>query len=998
MKDEEDREGIRLVGRVHAPDGAVSLAPQSRALWAKTGGGEERNLWSSLYVHMLDSMYVARKLWGEWLSGSVKSDISSFIGSESAAEALVSWLACIHDIGKATPAFQYKVLERAEFVGEMGLRLPSARMMNHPPSHATMGELILEEWLDSRGWASSRMFGSIIGAHHGASPTEETIRDTKIASDNFPIENLGDQEWESIQNELLTWAFEISGANEFENLFQVSAPPQSTQVLISALVIMSDWIASNSDFFPLIPCVKNYADFSVRAETAWSSLGLPSAWHAEDINLDKREFFRRRFNGLPENAELRQAQSEALCAALGMDGSGLLIIEAPMGNGKTEASLLCAEVLAAKSGAGGVAYLLPTMATSNAMFARVEEWLKAVPDSRGRSIQTMQLLHSKAALNPDYSKLQTWGSTWMGDGAEFCAEENLIAHQWFSGKKRGLLSSFVVGTVDQLLMAALKMRHVQLRHLGLAGKVVVIDEVHAYDAYMNTYLDRVLTWFGAYGIPTILLSATLPSARRNELIHAYRGRDAKSATRRSRRRDIPEAPREKTGRSAYPLITAISYEGALNDGMYRTCVDPSIGTDVVVRGIDDDDATLVALLDELLSGGGCACVLRNTVSRAQGTYGELKRAFGDSCVKLVHSRFIATDRMANDAELLRLLGPDSSGRSGKLIVVGTQVIEQSLDIDFDVMVTDIAPVDLMLQRIGRLHRHRRGEGQSRRPEKLRSAYCYVAGVENWDEVPPKVAKGIENVYPRALLLRSLLALWAKGDGREAVTINLPHDIAGLVELVYSPGDMHGRLLPDDCRKNWEDALRAADEGLQAERNEAQMRANAWLLAKPKKNRNASLVGWLRGSYSAMDEVKGRAAVRDSGESIEVVVVLKSNSGFELLPWVVDEKGNRPFGGALGDGSCAPDDEVARLAATCTVSLPPKMSMSWNYSYVVEALESQNSVPGWQESRWLRGQLVMAFDSSLSASIEAGPRIYHLCYSREVGLELVEPNEKGEDRQ
>ena len=106
----------------------------------------------------------------------------------------------------------------------------------------------------------------------------------------------------------------------------------------------------------------------------------------------------------------------------------------------------------------------------------------------------------------------------------------------------------------------------------------------------------------------------------------------------------------------------------------------------------------------------------------------------------MHSRFIATDRMANDAELLRLLGPDSSGRSGKLIVVGTQVIEQSLDIDFDVMVTDIAPVDLMLQRIGRLHRHRRGEGQSRRPEKLRSAYCYVAGVETGMRCPLKSRK------------------------------------------------------------------------------------------------------------------------------------------------------------------------------------------------------------------------------------------------------------------
>lgn len=85
----------------------------------------------------------------------------------------------------------------------------------------------------------------------------------------------------------------------------------------------------------------------------------------------------------------------------------------------------------------------------------------------------------------------------MGDDAKKSVEEDVTAHQWFGGRKRGLLSSFVVGTVDQLLMAALKARHVQLRHLGLAGKVVIIDEVHAYDAYMNVYLDRVLTWLGA---------------------------------------------------------------------------------------------------------------------------------------------------------------------------------------------------------------------------------------------------------------------------------------------------------------------------------------------------------------------------------------------------------------------------------------------------------------------------------------------------------------------
>ena len=150
------------------------------------------------------------------------------------------------------------------------------------------------------------------------------------------------------------------------------------------------------------------------------------------------------------------------------------------------------------------------------------------------------------------------------------------------------------------------------------------------------------------------------------------------------------------------------------------------------------------------------------------------------------------------------------------------------------MVTDIAPVDLMLQRMGRLHRHRRGEGQSRRPEKLRSAYCYVAGVENWDEVPPKVAKGIENVYPRALLLRSLLALLGEGRWLRSGNNQFASRYCGACRAGVLPGRHAGGLLPDDCRKNWEDALRAADEGFQAERNEAQMRANAWLLAKPKK--------------------------------------------------------------------------------------------------------------------------------------------------------------------
>lgn len=709
-----------------------------------------------------------------------------------------------------------------------------------------------------------------------------------------------------------------------------------------------------------------------------------------------RIFFHRRFAGLPENARLRPAQLEALRAALGMDDPGLLIIEAPMGNGKTEASLLCAEVMAAKSGAGGVAYLLPTMATSNAMFSRVEEWLKTVPDSKGGSMQSMQLLHSKASLNPDYSKLRSWGSTWMGDEAEVYVEEGVIAHQWFAGKKRGLLSSFVVGTVDQLLMAALKVKHVQLRHLGLAGKVVVVDEVHAYDAYMNTYLDRILTWLGAYGVPTILLSATLPANRRGELIRAYRGKDRKSARNNSRRKDIPQAPCEESGCPAYPLITAVTYTGSLDQGMYRMCEDLSAGTNVIVQEMEDDDRALVAQLNDLLSDGGCACVLRDTVSRAQSAYQKLRKAFGVSCVKLVHSRFIAVDRMRNDAELLCLLGPDSDSRPDKLIVVGTQVIEQSLDIDFDVMITDIAPIDLLLQRMGRLHRHQRGEGQSHRPEKLRQARCYVVGVEDWSEAPPRLAKGIDSVYPKALLWRSMLALRTKADGSDAATINLPHDIAMLVGLVYSLGNNRGWSLSVDAGQEWADALQSAEKELLESRESAQGRARAWLLDKPKKRKGSSLIGWLRDSYSALDDVRARAAVREADESIEVVAVQGLEGEFRLLPWVVDVQGSRPNGGSLGNGYGVPDDEAARLAANCTVSLPPRLSSVRSYREVIDALESQVQIPGWQESRWLQGQLVMVFDSECNSVVETSSCVYRLHYSEEAGLELVSVDRKGED--
>ena len=135
-----------------------------------------------------------------------------------------------------------------------------------------------------------------------------------------------------------------------------------------------------------------------------------------------------------------------------------------------------------------------------------------------KTLHSIQLAHAAADLNDDYHALVS-GNTVMYDEDG----SGLVVHSGLSGRKQALLSDFVIGTVDQMLLAALKQKHVMLRHLGLAGKVVIVDECHAYDAYMNQYLDRILTWLGVYKVPVIILSATLPSARRTEMIKAYLG-------------------------------------------------------------------------------------------------------------------------------------------------------------------------------------------------------------------------------------------------------------------------------------------------------------------------------------------------------------------------------------------------------------------------------------------------------------------------------------------
>ncbi len=789
---------------------------------------------------------------------------------------------------------------------------------------------------------------------------------------------IGGSEWLAVQKELLDAAWSYCGMDRYEELFSKTPLLPQLQVELTGIVIMADWIASNSDLFPLSASVSGPEECVTRAREAWEYLDLPSAWHPAQEFTEPNETFHDRFPSISTVASLTPTQLVTIEAARSATKPVMIILEAPMGSGKTEAALLASELLARKFGEGGVDYLLPTMATSNAMFTRVNDWIQRLPDERGDGQrQSIRLAHSKAELNESYSKLCSWGASTMGDEVSGNAgiRESVLAHQWFGGSKRALLSSFVVGTVDQLLMAVLKVRHYQLRHLGLAGRVVIVDEVHAYDAYMSRFLDRALEWLSVYGVPVILLSATLPPSRRAELIQAYRGRPPKSR-RPDANRSLPRYDEEGT---SYPLVS-MAARGLDTPVKYLPCAVTSRSTNVLIEYLPDDDDALMSLLCQVMTAGGCVCILRDTVKRAQETYEMLKQVSGED-VMLVHSRFIAPDRMENDNRLLLQLGSDASKRPSRLIVVGTQVIEQSLDIDFDLMVSDIAPIDLLLQRMGRLHRHHRGDNESNRPEPLRQARLFLTGVADWSADIPTFSKGIPNVYDRALLLRTVLALRQHGEGRP-VEIHLPGDIAPLVRKVYE----NEVSVPE----SWSEDMGKAEKNLASKEESKKINAEKHLLKGVPRWSTYDVSELASNSYSEDGEIdrgKGRAAVRDSQESIEVVVVVRGGGELLLLPWISGPDGSGAANRSLGDGSAVPRDDVARIAATCTVNLPPVLTRPDVIDSVIAQLASTGLFDGWQESRWLKGQLALVLDSNLQTKILIGEEEFTLDYSHEMGLRL-----------
>ena len=880
--------------------------------------------WLPAWRHMLDTALVMQGLLRQWLPQGELELLQGEL-SEEEAERIASLAALLHDMGKLTPVFVAQLTPRLPEINSrlnsLGLPVPAYDTLIDPGKspHALAGAV----WLSMQGCPPS--LAAVIAAHHGKPPSKEEQRNQLSGEYIYPQHYFGKKGrdspeaglWDRARDEWLQYALKCCG---YTSLSEVPPISKASQMLLSGLLIMADWIASNQQYFPLLagdaePVCSIAPE---RAAQALEAIALPRPLLWDQPPIDSPSFYSR-FGFQPN--DVQQAVLDTILTTV---EPGLIILEAQMGVGKTEAALAAAEYFAQRRGAGGVFFGLPTQATANGLFPRLMQWAGQLSEECRQSIR---LAHGMANMNQSYAEL-LHGNAHTENGEP---QEGLMVHSWFEGRKKALLANFVIGTVDQLLLAALKQRHVMLRHLGLAGKVVIIDECHAYDAYMNVYLERALSWLGAYHVPVLLLSATLPAQRRYDLIKAYLGR---------------EWPGEQCFSRAYPLLT-------WTDGgeVYSRAIPLSKEEKKRIQICRLGRESAAEYLRERLLDGGCAVVVLNTVNQAQQMAEDLRAQLPKNEILLVHAQYMLEDRAEWEQALLRRLGRHSTPqeRNG-LIVVGTQVIEQSLDIDADVMILELCPMDLMLQRLGRLHRHPRT-----RPQRLGQAQCAVLP---WEDG----AQAIYGGWPLSQTERLL-----------PDTVVLPDSIPELVQEAYTVPQAGAEEEP---------AWRDYEKRLKDQAN----KAHTFVLDAYREScfsKQNTLFGMLE-TDAPDDERYGEAAVRDGRPALEVLMLVRHEDGsIGLVPWHEN--------GRLFSASHVPSFEEALCIARQRIRLP--QAICRNIDKAISELENitKKYVPEWQNAGMLRGELFLFLDDRLQARLGD----YVLLYQQKAGLKYWKEESDGE---
>jgi CRISPR-associated endonuclease/helicase Cas3 len=606
-------------------------------------------------------------------------------------------VAASHDVGKISPTFQKKIHSAIIPCNEKLLALMESIDPNLEVNwggHAGVSQCSLD------GIGAGPFIPKIAGLHHGTPP--------QLNGKSCNAEQFGGPEWQWQRERLVDTI-----KNCMDENFPVIDDHLQARVL-AGLTCVADWIGSGGRFDD--PCVP----WRMLVPEAVAAAGFISPRFMEGLA------FRDIFGFEPREIQQRLIEQ--------VSEPGIYILEAPMGIGKTEAALYAAYSMVASGKASGIYFALPTQMTSNRIYIRMNAFLQQVlaADSSHRA---SILLHSNAWLK------------------EFeLGEEGVPGRSWFHTAKRGLLAPFAVGTIDQALMASMNVKHGFVRTFGLAGKVVILDEVHTYDAYTGTILDRLVDELRQLHCTVVILSATLTNERRWRLLGA-----------------------NSSGDAPYPVILSLP-SGRRKP--IETIPAVSVGNTVEIRHVYAvDDAFEESIIRA--ESGQQVLWIENTVSEAQKAFSILAARSDGTAIEcgLLHSRFIQADRELLEEYWVSRYGKDGVVQRGDhgRILVGTQVLEQSLDIDADFLVTRICPTDMLLQRIGRLWRH----ASTNRPEGAAcEAWVLTVGFQSAEAVPEKAFGMTAFIYSPYVLLRTLQAL-------ESITkISLPGDIRGLLETTY----------------------------------------------------------------------------------------------------------------------------------------------------------------------------------------------------------------------
>ncbi|MBA1262327.1 CRISPR-associated helicase Cas3' [Stutzerimonas stutzeri] len=601
-------------------------------------------------------------------------------------EALCVFFLALHDLGKFARAFQGLVPDLSPEL------VPPVANKHYTERHDTLGWLLWQDDLvqefpsdalpvaGHETWAA--WIRSAVG-HHGMPPRE--------AAGGGSIE-LSAEDYFVHADCLAARAF-VAEMADWLLSEGVPAPGRETSRILhrhswrlAGLGVLADWLGSNQSFFPYRAEPQTLPEY-------WAAHALPQAERAllhaglHSQPLRDWESPTALFDYLREPTPLQHYAAEVELE----DGPQLFLLEDVTGAGKTEAALILTQRLMQAGRANGLYFALPSMATANQMYRRVGQVYQRLYDTDTQP--SLILAHGARTLVEGFrqSIVQAEESPADRNYRQDDVSATAQCNAWLAdNRKKALLAEVGVGTLDQALLAVLPARHQSLRLLGLAGKVLLVDEVHAYDPYMLTLLKTLLTAHARQGGSVILLSATLPLRVREELLATYRF-------------GLGVSDEQGLDDDRYPLAVRagrqlISHACATRAQVRRR---------VEVRALHDE-AEVLALIAEQSRGGRCVCWIRNTVEDARRAHQALGELLPAENLMLFHSRYAMGHRLDIEDRVLTCFGKASTAamRAGQ-VLVGTQVLEQSLDFDVDLMISDLAPIDLLIQRAGRLQRHTR---------------------------------------------------------------------------------------------------------------------------------------------------------------------------------------------------------------------------------------------------------------------------------------------------